>query len=261
MYSELLQEFDLSPNEAKIYEGLLSTGETNASVIALRSNVPRRNVYDALNRLIEKGLVYKIVDAKENLFQAVHPNKLLDILKEKEKWLESKLPELRDLYETDPPLKAAYVYSGVEGYKNYHNDLLRVSRTEEVYFLGAKSLWNSPQINKAFRTNYLTEFEKRKVPYYTLFDPDVLKELPEVIQSAKGEYKILPEEYATKGLVDVFGDYVVTFSGVQVGKFDDHLRIFIIIDAELAETYKTWFRMIWNLLPGEKFPKDPKQQK
>ncbi|MFH1253429.1 MAG: helix-turn-helix domain-containing protein [Candidatus Uhrbacteria bacterium] len=250
MYSELLQELNLSPNEAKIYEGMLSTGETNASVIALRSNVPRRNVYDTLNRLIEKGLVYKIIGSGENLFQAVHPNKLLDLLQEKEKWLKNKLPELQDLYETEPPLKAAYIYSGVEGYKNYHNDLLRVSQKEEVYFLGAKALWNSPQINKSFRTNYLKEFEKRKVPYYTLFDPGVLRELPEVVQKAKGEYKILPDQYATQGLVDIFGDYVVTFSGVHVGRFDDNLRIFIIIDKDLANTYRTWFKMIWNLLPG-----------
>lgn len=251
MYSELLQELNLSPNEAKIYEGMLSTGESNASVIALRANVPRRNVYDALNRLIEKGLVYKIVGTGENLFQAVHPNKLLDMLHEKEKWLNSKMPELRDLYETDPPLKSAYVYSGVEGYKNYHNDLLRVSQKEEVYFLAAKALWNSPQVNKSFRTNYLKEFEKRKVPYYTLFDPGVLRELPEVVQNAKGEYKILPDQYATQGLVDIFGDYVVTFSGVHVGRFDDNLRIFIIVDKDLASTYRTWFKMIWDLLPGQ----------
>ncbi len=258
MYSELLQELNLSPNEAKIYEGMLSTAETNASVIALRSGVPRRNVYDALNRLIEKGLAYKIVGSGENLFQAVHPDKLLDLLHEKEKLLKSQLPALRDLYETDPPLKAAFIYSGVEGYKNYHNDLLRVSQKEEVYFLGAKALWNSPQVNKSFRTNYLKEFEKRKVPYYTLFDPGVLRELPELVQNAKGEYKVLPDQYATQGLVDVFGNYVVTFSGVHVGRFDAHLRIFIIIDKDLANTYRTWFKMIWDLLPGNSWAETQK---
>src|SRR3989339_28913 len=216
MYSELFQELGLSPNEAKIYEGMLSTEESNASRIALRSNVPRRNVYDALNRLVKN------------------------------------LSELATLYEAEPTTKAAYIYKGVEGYKNYHNDLLRVSQSEPVYFLGAKALWNCPQVNKSFRTNYLKEFEKRHVPYYTLFDPGVLKELPEVIQQATGEYKILPEKYATQGLVDIFGDYVITFSGAKVGYFDEHLRIFVLIDRELANTYRTWFQLIWDLLPERK---------
>ena len=61
----------------------------------------------------------------------------------------------------------------------------------------------------------------------------------------------MPDQYATQGLVDIFGDYVVTFSGVHVGRFDDHLRIFIIIDKDLANTYRTWFKMIWDLLPGK----------
>src|SRR3989339_458220 len=252
MYSELFQELGLSPNEAKIYEGMLSTEESNASRIALRSNVPRRNVYDALNRLIEKGLVYKIVDPKEHIYKSVHPNKLLEIIQEKEKWLVKNLSELATLYEAEPTTKAAYIYKGVEGYKNYHNDLLRVSQSEPVYFLGAKALWNCPQVNKSFRTNYLKEFEKRHVPYYTLFDPGVLKELPEVIQQATGEYKILPEKYATQGLVDIFGDYVITFSGAKVGYFDEHLRIFVLIDRELANTYRTWFQLIWDLLPERK---------
>jgi hypothetical protein len=79
-----------------------------------------------------------------------------------------------------------------------------------------------------------------------------------VVQSAKGEYKILPDQYATQGLVDIFGDYVVTFSGVHVGRFDDHLRIFVIIDKELANTYRTWFKMIWDLLPGSSWQETQK---
>ncbi len=60
MYSEILETIGLSPNEAKIYETLLSTGETSVSEIATKAGVHRRNVYDALNRLVDKALVFTI---------------------------------------------------------------------------------------------------------------------------------------------------------------------------------------------------------
>jgi len=61
MHRQILEEIGLSPNEAKIYETLLSSGEVGVSDISLKANVHRRNVYDALNRLVEKGLVYRIL--------------------------------------------------------------------------------------------------------------------------------------------------------------------------------------------------------
>lgn len=85
MYAELFEQLGLSPNEAKIYETLLESGESSVSVISLRAKIHRRNVYDALNRLVEKGVVFRIFQKGENRFKPVTPNKLLEILQEKKK--------------------------------------------------------------------------------------------------------------------------------------------------------------------------------
>jgi len=45
MFEQILQKLGLSPNEAKIYETLLSLGSANVSTIAVKSKVHRRNVY------------------------------------------------------------------------------------------------------------------------------------------------------------------------------------------------------------------------
>jgi len=153
MYSEIFEEIGLSPNEAKIYESLLSTSDTSVSQIAIKSKVHRRNVYDALNRLLQKGLVFQIFQKGENMYRAVNPNKLLEVINEKEKKINSILPSLNKLYNSDPPSEAAYIYKGIEGYKNYRRDLLRVSK--ETFFLSAKGLWLSPQIDENFRTKYV----------------------------------------------------------------------------------------------------------
>ena len=56
MYEELLREMGLSPNEARVYEALLKTGEASVQTIAIKSKVHRRNVYDAISKLMEKLL-------------------------------------------------------------------------------------------------------------------------------------------------------------------------------------------------------------
>jgi sugar-specific transcriptional regulator TrmB len=52
MYTEIFEEIGLTPSEAKIYEILLAEKEIGVSEISLKAKVHRRNVYDALNRLV-----------------------------------------------------------------------------------------------------------------------------------------------------------------------------------------------------------------
>lgn len=58
MFTETLQQLGLAKNEARIYQTLLQRGEMAVGEIANKSGVHRRNVYDSLNRLVEKGLVF-----------------------------------------------------------------------------------------------------------------------------------------------------------------------------------------------------------
>lgn len=247
MFIELFEQLGLSPNEAKIYEVLLSTGETSVSRIAVQANIHRRNIYDALNRLIEKGLVYRIFQSGEHLFRPVSPDKLMEIVKDKERRLVQAMPELKTMYEAEYHAEAAYIYKGVEGFKNYMRDMIAVG--EETYFLGAKGLWYSPQVSTQFITEFQETARRKGFDYYTLYDPRVKEELPLALEGVGGKWKLLPEKYATKGVVDIFGDYVVTFTSVGIGNFGDDGLIFVMINRELAETYKTWFRYIWDTCP------------
>jgi sugar-specific transcriptional regulator TrmB len=246
MYIELLQELGLSPNEAKIYETLLQIGVAGVGDIATKANIHRRNAYDALQRLVQKGLVFTTFQKKENRYSAVDPNKLMELVREKETHLASALPQLQELYQEEPPQNAAYIYKGIEGYKNYRRDLLRVSK--ECYFIGAKGLWLSPQIDEQFRKRFiLPVYKEALLKQKLLFDPRVPKQLPQVFKYiSKQNYKVLPEKYSTHAVIDIFGDYVVTFTGVSVGKLDDNTTLFVMRNKELANSYRTWFQFIWD---------------
>lgn len=254
MYSEIFEELGLTPNEAKLYETLLSTGDISVSVLSVKANIHRRSIYDALTRLTQKGLVSPIFQKGENKYQAVHPDKLLEIVKEKEQKLSHVMPDLRKKYNSGQIEEAAYIYKGPEGFKNYVREFIKLR--EVGYSLGAKGLLYS--LSPDLAKEMWQTLKKNKTDLYTLYDPMVAKYLPEVIASEGGFRKILPPEYATTGVLEILGDRVVTFANVQVGRISEDTTIFVMINRELAEAYKTWFKYIWSTLPDLEIKKPRK---
>jgi len=246
MYENTLEILGLSPNEAKVYETLLSLGKSSVSQISNKTNIHRRNIYDTLNRLMEKGLVFQIFQKSENIYEAVDPDKLLELIGEKEQKLRKILPDLQRTYKKNPSEEIAYIYKGIEGFKNYMRDLVRVGKT--TYFIGAKALWFTPDVPEYFLSNFKKEMARKKVSYYTIFDHKVKEKMPEYISQVGGKYKIFPKEYSTPGVCDIFGDYVVTFNSVDVGNFGEDGTIFVMKNAKLAENFRIWFKFMWDNL-------------
>ena len=92
--------------------------------------------------------------------------------------------------------------------------------------------------------------KRKKLQYRTLYDPRVRTVMPEAVKEVQGEYKFLPDKYPTPGVVDIFGDYVVTFTSIDIGNFGEDGTIFVMINPELAETYRTWFNMMCDMSPA-----------
>lgn len=46
--------------------------------------------------------------------------------------------------------------------------------------------------------------------------------------------------------MDIFGDYVVTFTSNEVGNFGEDGSIFVMIEPQIAETMRTWFQYMWD---------------
>ncbi|MEO7203331.1 MAG: helix-turn-helix domain-containing protein [Candidatus Tumulicola sp.] len=70
-----------SAYEARAYVALLGAGTANGYEIAKRSGVPRGNIYDVLDRLIERKSVTRRPGPGRGLFVAVSPGHLGDVLK------------------------------------------------------------------------------------------------------------------------------------------------------------------------------------
>lgn len=240
-----LEELGLSPNEAKIYHALLTYGGSGVSSIALRAKVHRRNAYDALHRLHKKGLVFESHGRGEVVYEAVDPGKLMELVRERELQLSSIMPALQDLYRAKKAPELAYIFRGTEGVKNY---LREVQKSDsDLYILGAEGAWFDPKIS-SYAERFLEDMRRRGKKLHVIFDNDA-QSLPMDLHAYADTYKIMPEAYDTHSTMDIFGEYVVTYTGTSPGKLAEDATIFVLYSPELAQSYRTWWKLIWDLLP------------
>lgn len=247
MYQETLQLLGLSPNEAKIYETLVEQGESSVGQISVDAKVHRRNVYDSIQRLIEKGLCFEIFSKGENTYNAVDPGKLRELLTEKQEKLNEILPSLEKKFRQKAVSEEAYIYRGLEGQKNVWRDILRVG--QDSYFIGAKGGWFDPRLDKTARDAFFREANRKKIKFIQLFDYEIKTQMPDFPHYFPGElkYRFLPKKYSTTSGVGIFGDRVITYTGLgTIGKINENTVFFILHSHDLAESYRTWFWYMWS---------------
>lgn len=240
---KILQQLGLSPNESKIYDALLDLKEAGAGKISIKTKIHRRNVYDSMHRLIDKGLVFSVLSGSETFYSPVDPDKLTELIKEKELMLRNALPELREKYERKENNQEAYIYKGINGMKQYMRDILREGK--DVYSLAAKLGWFNPKL-MAFRKEFYKEAKRKGIKFHTIFDNEVKKENLKELEGVELPYKFLPAKYSTNSAIDIFGDYIVTFTGLGVKKLNKNTTFFVMHDQYLADTYRAWFKFIFD---------------
>lgn len=257
MYSEILNELGLAKNESFIYVALVRGGGMGVSAIALKSGVHRRNVYDSMQRLLEKGLVYEEIGERENLYHAVDPHKLLEIVEEKRSKVETLLPELLKQYSALTNEQSVTIYRGIEGVKNYMRHMEH--EEQEVYLYGALGGSLSPKVVQTFKY-VVSMLEKKNITAHVLYRSEVLRDRPEIIghMGKTSVCRVLPKEYDDIATYTVFGDYICFQAGQYSSEnFEQQgeITLFIMKSAPIAEMMRKQFQTVWNV------SKDPSKKK
>jgi len=247
---EKLNKLGLTKNESQIYLAILELGKTNVSKIAQHTNINRRNIYDTLSTLLDKGLLFQIIGEKEGIYAGVDPDKLIELIQSKEIALEAIMPELEKRYQTQKVTEKIVIYKGIDGFKNYLEDILTTG--ENVYCLGAKGGWSFSELGD-FADWFEQERIRKKIKVFNLFD----QEMHDIVLSKKplyntyAEYRLLPKEFSTNSGLDVFGDKVVTFTGLYPEKFDEDVTLFVLTNQDIADAFRIWFQFMWAVSAGK----------
>jgi len=246
MHREVLEQLSLNKNEAIIYEVLLSLGESILADISNETGIHRRNALDSIKSLVRRGLVFEIHDTPRVLYQAVDPNKLIELHQERGQALKNILPSLQNAYKQKKPNEKVFIYRGAEGLKNNLRDIIRIGKP--LYEIGAKGGWLSQEL-ELFYGPFIKELVEKKITHYHIYDHEVKEKIKqEAMEKIGGEYKFFPKEFSTDSVIHIFGDHIVSFNGLGIKKINERLTIFVIVNQKLADSYRTWFECIWSLL-------------
>ncbi len=249
MFLGILQDLGLTLNEAKIYQALVSAGELNINSLSVQANIHRRNIYDSLDRLIEKGLVLQILNKGDNYYQAVQPDSLLNLVKEKEDKLKQILPELQKIYATQPYKQQVIIYRGLGGLIKYWQNVLESTQQIKIDVLNPTFFCLVNSLRENF-INFLKQASKQSINLRYLLNGlnDQYKEwLLFAEQNDLKNYKFLPTQDNKYSALEILNDRVTYFSGLnkQTNSLDD-LIVYVIFDRRLADGQRQWFDIMWQ---------------
>jgi len=237
---ELLQELGLSQAEAKVYLVLLEIGSTPAGLIIKKTGLHRGTTYQTLQRLKEKGLVSSIIKGKKQYFEAASPERLMDILKEREEQLNELLPKLKSKLELSKEKQEVTVYSGIKGVHSVLDKVLEeLNPKGEYYDFGVSGLF------RQFMPTYWDLWQKRKKQYkiksYVIFNEELKLKNPKLLKDYYGESRFHPKEYSSITDTMIYKDTVILF----IWTAKPPIAV-VIKNKDNAESYKNQFRFMWK---------------
>jgi len=236
MSTEELQEFGLSNTEAKVYLALLELGKSKAGEITKKSAVNRTNVYDALERLIEKGLVSYVSENNKKVFESVNPERLQEILKDKQEKLEKTIEELKTRYNKSQKQEDAFVFRGKKGIKSIFEDIL--NEKKELFCYGAESKFKD--LFPFYQKHWNEERAKLKIDLKMIYSERV-REIKKKEHLKLLEMKFLPKTYDFPSTVMIYGDRVVTIVWLEE-PFG-----FVIKSEEAVKSNMNFFEILWKI--------------
>ncbi len=248
MHLEALQELGLSDGQIQVYAAVLELGISTINKIHEKTGIERRNIYDILNKLIERGFVSYTTEKGKRTYQCTHPNKLLEEIKQKQialKELEKEVPNIKDLFLLARPDIRAEVYRGNEAIKSLLNELLEY---KETYWMGGNSFEEYKSVSQNLQVWFNHWMKRRAEQHHVMYDlvsyGTCLKGLEpnkkEMHKKAYYRYCQLPKGVYTPMVIIIFGNNVAQVI------WDRQPFAFVLESQKIRESFMKYFKHFWN---------------
>jgi len=237
MEKQDLINLGLTDGEAKVYLALLKLGSSSVGPIVKEAKVAYSNIYEILNKLLEKELVSFIIKEKTKFFQAVSPSRLNEYLEKKEDELEKEKSELKKLIpelekiQNKSSKQEAEIFIGLKGIKTAYERMLEDINKEEWLFFYIEE---EKEIADEFYTRVYSKF--KKIPIKGIANKEYQKS--KFIQQT--HFKIRYVDFPIPGNIDVYKDKLlfISWGTAPIG--------ILITSKDMAQKFKDYFYSIWN---------------
>lgn len=237
MNQEILEQIGLSKNETKTYLALLETGTCTVTMLVNKTNLHRANIYDALNKLISKGVASYIKKDNTTLYEAEHPHSLLRIIKEKENKLLDIMPNLVLNKELAHTKESASIHEGSSAFMNLLYALLE--KNEPLLIYGIPKV--APEILKTKIPHFHKERTKRKIRMDHIYNYDAIERINFLNKMPYTNAKYLTDKIDSQVSTNICGDEVIITVWSKV------VMSIRIKNEHIAQSYKEHFDVLWKI--------------
>jgi len=227
---EELKQAGLTESESKIYLALLDLGPSMAGAIARKSGLHRRTVYDTTEMLIKKGLIGYIIQNNRRFFKASPPERILEILKEKQNNLAPIIKTLQEKYSKTKEKEETNFYKGHEGLKSVFEEQLN---EKEILILGANK--DASQILQYYFKWYNKKRVSKKIK------TRIIAQTRDFTKLKNAQMKYLPEKYSNPVAINIYGDKTAIILWAKKP------MAIVIKNKDITEGYKKYFELMWKI--------------
>jgi HTH-type transcriptional regulator, sugar sensing transcriptional regulator len=234
MRPELLQNIGLTKSEVKIFLTLLEFNSSSASEIAEKTGYYRKNTYDVLRKLIKRGLVSSVKNRNKQIFTAANPQRLLDFIELRKKEIQEILPELKEVYESSPPIEEVEVFKGKEGLKTIFENIINLKADYDKY--------GSEEKFKEFLPYYYSQYQRKKTEnkIHCRAIHNKNEKDQNFVKEFIGKTRFFPVNFNHSTTTIISGNNVaiITWKENPLG--------IVIRNEEIAKSYKYYFEILWK---------------
>ncbi len=226
-----LEKVGLTKIEARVYMVLLKHGSVKAGKIAKEANLNRTTTYDALKRLLEKGLASYVVQENRKYFQPVEPQRLVEFIKEKENEARSIMPDLSKLLKISKEPAHVKLYYGSKGIKSVFMDFIKSGGPIRVLDSEGQFIEVMPD----FAKYYIKQIEKKKIKIY-----HIVREGRDIKPSKTTEVRYVKKSPSNSSM-DIYGNKICIIV------WSDPPEAVVIESKSTAESMRFYFDMLWKM--------------
>lgn len=171
-----LKDFGIEDNSIEIYLKLLENKRMTLSKLSRETGIAKTTTFENTNKLLERGLISKVIEGNRIYLRAESPSKLKDLLFEEKRLLEDKLEKIELLERQMPQIQKtidnivanipeetialARTFQGKHGFRAVCNQSLDKAK-DEILFISNHNYWRKVFTEEYDSSNYVpTRIEK-----------------------------------------------------------------------------------------------------
>jgi len=228
--------------QTKVYLDLLKNKESSASQVSKRTKMHRANVYDTLNKLKERNLVYLSTKEGKQVFVALPTDLILNEEKDKLENLKSAMDYIKTTYVSGQTPKV-YTLEGLNAVKSILFSLLE--KKSEVWIYGLAENENIINVlNDRLMHSFHIERIKKNIELKLLFYKIPNEEIKTLSNLKFTEARLLPkiQQSKTSQITQIVCD-----NSVYITLWIHPICTIVIENDIIAKEYIDLYDLLWNV--------------